>query len=130
MLDLRGLNLDACPVIEMDDLPRLDDPGVIFEGELLDSDGELAYVYSVCGYLDGRPIVGVDHVRQCVRGALVGGDAIIVHAKGRKEADVMATEGLLTTIQAQREQMVRDAAERQKNPGLIIASEYRPRTRH
>lgn len=130
-LDVRGtLGLDNNPTIDLDDLVRLEDPAVIFEGELVDSDNVTAYVYTVAGILDGRPIVQADHVRRCVTGALVGGDAMIVHAKDRAEADVIAAEGLLDTIKAHGAELARQAAERQKNAGLVIASDYRARTRH
>lgn len=130
-LDVRGtLGLDNNPTIDLDDLVRLEGPAVIFEGELIDSDGAVNYVYTVAGILDGRPIVQADHVRRCVTGAMVGGDAIIIFAKDRKEADVIATEGLLDTIRLHAQKLAEEAAERQKNAGLVIASDYRARTRH
>lgn len=85
--------LDGRASITAEDLTRLDDPCVIFEAEHRDSDGVLAYVYTVGGMLDGRPVGGM-------YGVLVGGDAIIVHAASRLEADAMASDGLLMTIEA------------------------------
>lgn len=85
--------LDQRASIDLADLARLDDPCVIFEGEHRDSDGVLAYVYTVGGALDGVPVGGM-------YGVLVGGDAIVVHASSRLEADTMAADGLLATIDA------------------------------
>ncbi|MCC6530939.1 MAG: hypothetical protein IT531_00180 [Burkholderiales bacterium] len=79
--------------IEIEDFARLDGPCVIYEGEHRDSDGAIAYVYTVGGMLDGAPVGGA-------YGVLVGGDAIIVHAETRGAADAMASDGLLATIEA------------------------------
>jgi hypothetical protein len=40
-----------------EDLPRLDEPCVIFEHHGRDSDGASFFVYTIGGYLDGRPLL-------------------------------------------------------------------------
>lgn len=80
--------------IVADDLRRLQEPCVVFEHFQRDSDGEPCYWYTVGGWLDGKPIGGMDG------GATVGGDAIVVHAANREDADAIAHFGLLDTISA------------------------------
>lgn len=98
------IDLSLNPSIELDELLRVDDVAVIFEGQHIDTDGAIAWVYTVGGFLDGRPIVTHyrDHNGIATRGALVGGEAILVHAPNRGEADEMAISGLLHTISTQR----------------------------
>lgn len=93
-----GYDFHRNPTIELEDLIRLEDPCVILEGQHIDSDGEMVFVFSIGGRLMGRDIAMADHQARTVRGALVGGDAIIVHARTLKEAQDIATEGLTTTI--------------------------------
>lgn len=95
--------------IEAEDLLRLDDPCVIFEGEHRDSDGILAYVYTVGGLLNGEPVGGM-------YGVLVGEQAIIVHADSRMAADALAGDGLLSTIDA-----MRDGQPRQQTRAGVLA---------
>lgn len=95
--------------IEAEDLLRLDDPCVIFEGEHRDTDGITAYVYTVGGWIDGAPVGGS-------YGVTVGGDAIIVHADSRAAADALAGDGLLSTIDA-----MRDGQPRQQTRAGVLA---------
>lgn len=129
-LDLRGLDLDNCPTIELDDLCRIEDPCVIFHGEHLDSDGAITYVYTVGGMLNGQPVEQPDHVRRLVRGALVGGDAILIgDVKSRAEADAIACAGLEKSIVAHANALAKQSQESRRNEGLVITSDVR-RTRH
>jgi len=73
------------------DLPRLDEPCVIFEHHGHDSDGKPFFIYTVGGYLDGHPLP---------EGCTVGGDVIVINADTREEADAMAAMGLLDSIVA------------------------------
>ena len=127
-IDIRGdLGLEGNPSIELDDLLRVEDPCVIFEGEHLDSDGVLSYVYSVGGWLDGRPLGKPDHVRRSVKGCMVGGDCIVVQAKNREEADAIAADGLDFTIAKHREAVLARAVDRSLNQGIIVHAEARPK---
>jgi len=74
-----------------DDLLRLDDPAVIFEGDWRDSDGVPVYAYSVAGILDGERLQD---------GCTVGGEVMLIHADTREEADAIACMGLQDTIDA------------------------------
>lgn len=78
--------------LKNDELIRLDDPVALFEGEHVDSDGKRGYAYTVAGWLDGRNVCTLQG------GCTVEGDAIMVHAQDRAEADVMAAHGLEMTI--------------------------------
>lgn len=80
--------------IDADDLRRLEEPAVIFEYQSRDSDGVLYFVYTVAGFLDGANIFNE------LGGATVGGDAIIIIADTRAQADDMASLGLQDTINA------------------------------
>lgn len=80
--------------IAAQDLQRLQEPAVIFEGERRDSDGELHFLYTVAGWLDGQNIASMQG------GCLVGGEVIVIHAASRDEADVIAGLGLQDTIDA------------------------------
>ena len=96
--------------ITVDQLVRLDDPCVIFEGTHVDSDNVVGYIYTVGGYLNGAAVGGAF-------GVLVGDDAIIVHAESRGAADAMASDGLLATIDA-----IRNDRTAERSPGGIITS--------
>lgn len=74
-----------------DDLMRLQQPCVIFEHQGTDSDGVDFFVYTVGGWLDGVPLQD---------GCTVRGEVILVNAKSRDEADMLAGMGLEDTINA------------------------------
>lgn len=76
------------------DLKDLQEPAVIFEGTHTDTDGETVYVYTVAGWLHGQNVATMQG------GALVGGDVILISARGRHEADMIAGLGLQDTIDA------------------------------
>lgn len=78
------------------DLLRLQEPAVIFEGQRRDPEGELMWLYTVAGWIDGRNIATMQG------GATVGGDVIVIHARNREEADMLAGLGLEDTINALR----------------------------
>jgi hypothetical protein len=80
--------------IHAQDLRRLQEPAVIFEGERMDSDGARFYMYTVAGWLDG------ENVATMQGGATVGGDVILIAADTRDSADLMAGMGLQDTIDA------------------------------
>jgi hypothetical protein len=80
--------------ITAEELRRLQEPAVIFEGTRRDSDGELMFLYTVAGWLDGQNIATLQG------GATVGGDVIIIHARNRDEADLIAGLGLEDTMEA------------------------------
>jgi hypothetical protein len=82
------------PSIAAQDLRRLQEPAVIFEGERRDDNGELAFLYTVAGWLDGQNIATMQG------GCTVGGDVIVIHARTRDEADLIAGLGLQDTIDA------------------------------
>ena len=121
MLDIRGaLNLSDHPSLELDDLLRLEDPCVIFEGEQTDSDGVVSYVYTVGGLMDGRPVGEADHATRTVKGCTVAGDCIIVQAASRDEADAMAADGLEFTISQHRAHLLKETVDRRANSGILI----------
>lgn len=72
----------------------MQEPAVIFEHEWRDSDGELCFAYTVAGWLDGANVATMQG------GCTVGGEVIIVHARSRGEADMIASLGLQDTIDA------------------------------
>lgn len=74
------------------DLQRLQEPAVIYEHAFTDSDGELTFAYTVAGWLDGVNIATEQG------GCTVGGDVILIHARNREEADMLASMGLGDTI--------------------------------
>jgi hypothetical protein len=80
--------------IDAADLPRISDACVVFEHAWRDSDNEPCYAYTVGGWLDGRPLGGMQG------GATVGGEVIVVHAVDRGAADQLAGLGLQDTIAA------------------------------
>lgn len=77
-----------------DELRRLQEPAVIFEHEHVDSDGAVAYAYTVAGWLDG------ENVATMQGGCTVGGEVILIHAENRQQADDIACRGLTDTIEA------------------------------
>lgn len=80
--------------ITASELKQLQEPAVIFEGTRSDSDGVLMYLYTVAGWLDGRNIATMQG------GCTVGGEVIVIHAKSRDEADLIAGLGVQDTIDA------------------------------
>lgn len=76
------------------DLKDLQEPAVIFEGTHTDEDGATVYVYTVAGWLHGQNIATMQG------GALVGGDVILISARSRQDADMIAGLGLQDTIEA------------------------------
>ncbi len=80
--------------IPADELRHVSEPCVIFEGDFLDDNGAHVWVYTVGGWLRGKPLGGIRG------GALVGGDAMLLQAQDRATADVMASFGLQDTIEA------------------------------
>lgn len=128
MNDVRqSLFLDAHPDIEMADLLRIDHPLVICEGEFKDSDGVPYYVYTVAGELDGRRVELIDHQRKVIMGATVGGDAIIVHARDRKEADWLAINGLTESISSMLMLALSGELDPGPNAGTIVETQVRPK---
>lgn len=85
-------NYGARQRITADDLRRVSEPCVIFEHGWLDSDNARCWAYTVGGWLDGRPLGGLQG------GVTIGGDVLIVHADSRVEADGMAALILRDTI--------------------------------
>jgi hypothetical protein len=78
--------------ITADDLRRVSEPCVIFEHAWLDSDNAKCWAYTVGGWLDGKPLGGLQG------GVTIGGDVLIVHADSRTEADAVAALILRDTI--------------------------------
>jgi hypothetical protein len=76
------------------ELRHLQEPAVIFEGERRDSDGEPFFTYTVAGWLGGENIATMQG------GATVGGEVIVIHARDRTEADMIASLGLQDTIES------------------------------
>lgn len=72
-----------------EDLRRLQEPCVLFEGTHTDSDGATAYLYTVAGMLDGQRLED---------GCTVAGEVMLVHADSRADADAIASMGLHDTI--------------------------------
>jgi len=124
------LHLDAHPVVEMIDLIRAEEDtlAVIHEGQYSDTDGEDFHIYTLAGTLDGRRIEVLDHVRRVIVGATVGGDAIIVHAKNRREADYIALNGVLESIKSMREMALAGALDTSGNEGIITEASVRAKT--
>jgi hypothetical protein len=80
--------------IKAEDLRRLSEPCVIFEHEWLDEGGSRCFAFTVGGWLDGRPLGGLQG------GATVGGEVMIVHADSVEAAKHLAALGLQDTISA------------------------------
>lgn len=74
-----------------EDLRRLEEPAVIFEGTHTDGDGVTAYLYTVGGVLDGQRLAD---------GCTVSGEVMLIHADSRADADAIACMGLHDTILA------------------------------
>lgn len=87
--------------IQAEDLLRLEEPAVIFEGTHTDSDGQVAYLYTVAGWLDGQNIATIQG------GATLHGEVILIHADSRAEADAIAGYGLEDTINAMKAEKAR-----------------------
>lgn len=119
------VDLSRHPVIDIEALPLLEYPAVIFEGEQADSDGVTAYIYTVAGMVRGvqvhKNLIENGQIR--TYGALVGGDCILVHARNRADADAMAIEGLWHTMAMTTESL--QALAQKQNEGIIIESDYR-----
>lgn len=94
-----------------EDLRHIQDPGVMFEHQGVDSDGVVFYVYTVVGWLNGQQL-GMGGDGNEPGGCTVGGDAILVKASSREEADALACLGLHDTILAldAEEQQYQEAA--------------------
>lgn len=75
--------------ITAEDLRRLQEPCVLFEYEGADSDLVPFYVYTVGGYLDGKRLTD---------GCTVSGQVIVIHADSRHEADWIACQGLMDSV--------------------------------
>lgn len=81
------------PSITADQLRHVQDPCVIHEGDFLDDDGVRVHCYTVGGFMDGRPLGGLQG------GVTVGGEVILItDAPSREAADWMACSGLQDTI--------------------------------
>ena|GEM_PF-4721023 len=80
--------------IKADELKDLQEPAVIFEGVRLDDDGVPVFMYTVAGWLHGQNVATMQG------GCTVGGDVILIHARNREEADLIAGLGLQDTIDA------------------------------
>jgi hypothetical protein len=125
---LQHLHLDVHPDITMEQLAGMEEVDTLCEGEFSDSDGVTYWVYTVVGRLNGEMIGAIDHVRRSVHGALVGGDAIIIHARDRKEADWLAAVGLMDTIDAIKKRMAQGGLELGPNSGIILETQAGPKT--
>jgi hypothetical protein len=77
--------------ITAQELRRVDDVCVILEHHGYDSDGVDYYLFTVGGVLDGLPLA---------EGVLVGGETMLVHADSPEMAKQLASDGLMTTLQA------------------------------
>lgn len=120
-------NFECHPEVSLMDLINLSDVGVICEAERKDSDGERFFVYTVAGKLNGQTVAAVDHINKVVHGALIEGDAIIVHGRDRKEADWVALNGLVDTILMFRQQYEEQGTlDPGKNAGTIVTAEAKP----
>lgn len=78
--------------IPASDLKDLQEPAVIYEGVRLDDDGVPVFMYTVAGWLHGQNVATMQG------GCTVGGDVILIHARNREEADLIAGLGLQDTI--------------------------------
>ncbi len=124
-----NIDLSAHPDVELDDLPKIEDIAIIYEGFFEDSDGERGYVFTVAGKLEGEDVHAFFRdVKGSMRtlGATVGGDAIITHGKNYPEAEAIAIQGLQDTVQAQEANMVfRRKVDANSNSGIITSTEVR-----
>jgi len=109
-------NFDSRRSLTPAELCRLDDPAAIFEYEHVDSNGEVAYIYTVAGWLDGDNVIDVQG------GCTIGGDVMIVHADNRAAADDVVCVALEQTID-----LYRACPEGQKPySGIIVDGGFRP----
>lgn len=129
-LTIEDMNFGARRSISMDDVVRIEDPCVLFEGEKVDEEGQRVFIYTVGGWLDGR------NIATQAGGCTVAGDVIIISAKDRREADVFASEGLGDTIDMIRAELfsntlighgghLGDALSSMRNAGMITSAEVR-----
>lgn len=102
-------------------LPDVQDPVVLFEGEHIDSDGEITYVFTMGGKINGIDIARADHEARTVHGALLGGDAMMIHAANLWEAKEIATGALETTLLATFELMRQGELAPGPNAGIMTA---------
>lgn len=119
-------DFECHPDLSLEQLIQMTDVEVICEAERKDTEGVPLWIYTVSGRLNGVLMVAVDHIRKCVHGCLVEGDAIIVHGKDRAEADWIAQNGLEDTIAMLRQEMLeRGTLDPGKNAGTIASVEAR-----
>ena len=78
--------------ITAEQLRHVQDACVVFEHEWRDDDGARCFAYTVGGWLDGKPLGGIQG------GVTIGGEVAIVHADSREDADAMAAGGLADTL--------------------------------
>lgn len=102
------------PSLTLQQLAQVDEPCVIFEGTKRDSDGVLAYLYTVGGFLDGQALWP---------GHTVGGDIILVHANSREQADELAGSGLEDTIS----NLLQVGVDQDENAGILTSAGVRRR---
>lgn len=102
------------PELTLTDLLRVQDACVIYENMRVDSDGVRAYLYTVGGYLDGKPLWP---------GHTVAGDVLIAHGKSRRESDDIAANALRDTIKLLAEKGVDPGP----NAGILTSASRRAR---
>lgn len=130
-LTIDDMNFGARRSISMGDAVRIEDPCVLYEGEKTDAEGQRVFIYTVGGWLDGR------NITTQAGGCTIGGDVIVISAKDRREADVLASEGFGDTIDMIRaEQFGQTLAhhggsldtalfDMRRNAGMITSAEVR-----
>lgn len=129
-LTISDMNFGSRRSISMEDAIRLDDPCVLYEGEKIDEEGQRVFIYTVGGWLDGRNIANQ------AGGCTVAGDVIVISAKDRREADVLAAEGFGDTLDMIRSEMFAQTLENHggclgdvfssaRNAGIITNAEVR-----
>lgn len=101
--------------LTLPELVRLEDPCAIFEGTKVDSDGVMAYLYTVGGILDGQGLWP---------GCTVQGDVMIIHGKNRAEADDLASMGLDDTIHY----LLESGVDQTTNAGILVSAGIRGRS--
>ena len=77
------------------DLPRISEPCVILEHSGRDADGAEFHVFTIGGWLDGKPLGNM------LGGCTVGGDVIVISGMGAEDAKLVAGLGLQDTIEAE-----------------------------
>lgn len=105
MSDFELLGRELRQDLSLDELLNVEDACVIFEGQFQDSDRVPYWVYTIGGMLNGQQIGGKEG------GALVGGQTIIVHGRDRKQADRIAYDGLVDTINEENKMRANRAAQ-------------------